>query len=70
MNQNALHINENQKDCCVLLIPENMNFKKKKREEFREKYHKIMACYFSSNSFVVLESSVIKLKSGSVMYAR
>lgn len=39
-------------------------------KEFREKYHKIMACYFSSNSFVVLESSVIKLKSGSIMYAR
>lgn len=53
-------------------MPENMHVekKKKKKKKFREMYHKIMACYFSSNSFVVVESSTIKLKSGSVMYGR
>lgn len=33
-------------------------------------YHKIVICYFSGNSFIVVESSIIKFELGSVMHCR
>jgi len=66
MNQTAINIHENWKDCCELLTPENTDVGGKKEiKKFRE-LSQNFDLLFQWQLFTVVETSVLKFELGSV----